>query len=178
MGGVFGARNGVRDTGDRRKRQVCARWPRSACDSGGRSRPWTTWCGSLEEADRHAGQPFAHLAASGAGVTMTDVTTTESYGSSAFTRTGLAVLASSAPARLLLHLVVLVSSAASILQCCGFVDGPELEVKLLVAAAGLQLLASSNLRAVHIPASSIWIDRRRASSLLTLTTGGPRVSSD
>ncbi|XP_048544281.1 LOW QUALITY PROTEIN: uncharacterized protein LOC125523273 [Triticum urartu] len=57
-------------------------------------------------------------------------------------RTGLAVLASSAPARLLLHLAVLVSSAASILQCCGFVDGPELEVKLLAAAAGLQLLAS------------------------------------
>ncbi|XP_037419291.1 uncharacterized protein LOC119284147 [Triticum dicoccoides] len=57
-------------------------------------------------------------------------------------RTGLAVLASSAPARLLLHLAVLVSSAASILQCCGFVDGPELEAKLLAAAAGLQLLAS------------------------------------
>ncbi|KAM3196116.1 hypothetical protein ACQJBY_072004 [Aegilops geniculata] len=57
-------------------------------------------------------------------------------------RTGLAVLASSAPARLLLHLAVLVSSAASILQCCGFVDGPELEVKLLAAAAGIQLLAS------------------------------------
>jgi hypothetical protein len=57
-------------------------------------------------------------------------------------RSGLAVLASSAPARLLLYLAVLVSSAASILQCCGFLDSPELEVKLLAAAAGLQLLAS------------------------------------
>lgn len=57
-------------------------------------------------------------------------------------RSGLAVLASSAPARLLLNLAVLVSSAASILQCCGFLDSPELEVKLLAAAAGLQLLAS------------------------------------
>ncbi|KAF0902374.1 hypothetical protein E2562_016217 [Oryza meyeriana var. granulata] len=57
-------------------------------------------------------------------------------------RSGLAVLASSAPARLLLYLAVLVSSAASILQCCGFLNGPELEVKLLAAAAGLQLLAS------------------------------------
>ncbi|KAI4968016.1 hypothetical protein ZWY2020_006634 [Hordeum vulgare] len=102
-------------------------------------------------------------------------------------RTGLAVLASSAPTRLLLHLVVLVSSAASILQCCGFVDGPELEVKLLAAAAGLQLLASSTPRAVHIPAHvpaclaaasqrgtspllqasrRLDLDRRRASSLL------------
>ncbi|KAK3128265.1 hypothetical protein QOZ80_6BG0459170 [Eleusine coracana subsp. coracana] len=57
-------------------------------------------------------------------------------------RTGLAVLASSAPARLLLHLAVLVSSAAAILQCCGYVDGAEQEVKLLAAAAGLQLLAA------------------------------------
>ncbi|PNT76567.1 uncharacterized protein LOC100821264 [Brachypodium distachyon] len=57
-------------------------------------------------------------------------------------RTGLAVLASSAPARLLLHLAVLVSSAASVLQLCGFLNGPELEVKVLAAAAGLQLLAS------------------------------------
>nr|CAB3466825.1 unnamed protein product [Digitaria exilis] len=57
-------------------------------------------------------------------------------------RTGLAVLASSAPARLLLHLAVLVSSVASILQCCGFVDGAEQEVRLLAAAAGLQLLAA------------------------------------
>uniref|UniRef100_A0ACD5ZP85 Uncharacterized protein n=1 Tax=Avena sativa TaxID=4498 RepID=A0ACD5ZP85_AVESA len=57
-------------------------------------------------------------------------------------RTGLAVLATSAPARLLLHLAVLVSSLTSILQFCGFLDGPELEVKLLAAAAGLQLLAS------------------------------------
>ncbi|KAE8797549.1 hypothetical protein D1007_27317 [Hordeum vulgare] len=99
----------------------------------------------------------------------------------------LAVLASSAPACLLLHLAVLVSSAASILQCCGFVDGPELEVKLLAAAAGLQLLASSTPRAVHIPAHvpaclaaaseratspllqasrRLDLDRRRASSLL------------
>ncbi|KAE8787950.1 hypothetical protein D1007_38094 [Hordeum vulgare] len=102
-------------------------------------------------------------------------------------RTGLAVLASSAPARLLLHLAILVSSAASILQCCGFVDGPELEVKLLAAAAGLQLLASSTPRSVHIPAHvpaclaaasepatspllqasrRLDQDRRRASSLL------------
>ncbi|KAL5224098.1 hypothetical protein ABZP36_010737 [Zizania latifolia] len=57
-------------------------------------------------------------------------------------RSGLAVLASSAPARLLLYLAVLVSSAISILQFCGFLDGPELEVRLLAAAAGLQLLAS------------------------------------
>ncbi|CAN6215305.1 unnamed protein product [Urochloa humidicola] len=57
-------------------------------------------------------------------------------------RTGLAVLASSAPARLLLYLAVLVSSVASILRCCGFVDGAEQEVRLLAAAAGLQLLAA------------------------------------
>lgn len=57
-------------------------------------------------------------------------------------RTGLAVLASSAPARLLLHLSVLVSSAAAILQCCGYLDGAEQEVRLLTAAAGLQLLAA------------------------------------
>ncbi|WVZ82776.1 hypothetical protein U9M48_030003 [Paspalum notatum var. saurae] len=57
-------------------------------------------------------------------------------------RTGLAVLASSAPARLLFHLAVLVSSVASILRCCGFVDGAEQEVRLLAAAAGLQLLAA------------------------------------
>ncbi|KAG8094041.1 hypothetical protein GUJ93_ZPchr0012g19415 [Zizania palustris] len=57
-------------------------------------------------------------------------------------RSGLAVLASSAPARLLLYLAVLVSSAISILQFSGFLDGPELEVRLLAAAAGLQLLAS------------------------------------
>ncbi|KAI4968018.1 hypothetical protein ZWY2020_006636 [Hordeum vulgare] len=62
-------------------------------------------------------------------------------------RTGLAVLASSAPTRLLLHLVVLVSSAASILQCCGFVDGPELEVKLPRRAG---LLLASQLPAAHI----------------------------
>ncbi|KAE8790113.1 hypothetical protein D1007_35628 [Hordeum vulgare] len=68
-----------------------------------------------------------------------------------------------------------------------FVDGPELEVKLLAAAAGLQLLASSTPRAIHIPShvpaclaaaseratSSLLqasrrldLDRRRASSLL------------
>ncbi|KAE8798090.1 putative receptor-like protein kinase [Hordeum vulgare] len=118
-----------------------------------------------EEQIATPGNPFAHLAAYSADTTMTDGTTTESYGSSAFTRTGLAVLASSAPARLLLHLAVLVSSAASILQCCGFVDGPDLEVKLLAAAAGLQLLASSNLRVVHIPATSIWIEGGRAPCL-------------
>ncbi|CAL5045467.1 unnamed protein product [Urochloa decumbens] len=57
-------------------------------------------------------------------------------------RTGLAVLASSAPARLILYLAVLVSSVASILRCCGFVGGAEQEVRLLAAAAGLQLLAA------------------------------------
>jgi hypothetical protein len=57
-------------------------------------------------------------------------------------RTGLAVLASSAPARLLLHLAVLVSSATAILQCCGYLGGTEHEVRLLAAAAGLQLLAA------------------------------------
>ncbi|CAL5036457.1 unnamed protein product [Urochloa decumbens] len=57
-------------------------------------------------------------------------------------RTGLAVLASSAPARLILYLAVLVSSVASILRCCGFVGAAEQEVRLLAAAAGLQLLAA------------------------------------
>lgn len=57
-------------------------------------------------------------------------------------RTGLAVLSSSAPARLILHLTVLVSSTATILRCCGFMDGAEQEAKLLAAAAGLQLLAA------------------------------------
>ncbi|TVU12862.1 hypothetical protein EJB05_46527, partial [Eragrostis curvula] len=58
-------------------------------------------------------------------------------------RTGLAVLATSAPSRLLLHLAVLVSSAAAVLRCCGYLGGDaEQEVTLLAAAAGLQLLAA------------------------------------
>ncbi|KAE8804670.1 Long chain acyl-CoA synthetase 4 [Hordeum vulgare] len=55
--------------------------------------------------------------------------------------------------------------SCSVNKCCGFVDGPDLEVKLLTAAAGLQLLASSNLRIVHIPAASIWIEGGRAPCL-------------
>ncbi|XP_051197891.1 uncharacterized protein [Lolium perenne] len=78
-------------------------------------------------------------------------------------RTGLAVLASSAPARLLLHLAVLVSSGASILQCCGFVDGPDLEAKLLAAAAGLQLLASRGAVQMYLnEAVFCWYQRLHA----------------
>ncbi|KAI5017116.1 hypothetical protein ZWY2020_037494 [Hordeum vulgare] len=55
--------------------------------------------------------------------------------------------------------------SCSVNKCCGFVDGPELEVKLLAAAAGLQELASSNLRIVHVPATSIWIEGGRAPCL-------------
>ncbi|KAI4998967.1 hypothetical protein ZWY2020_054831 [Hordeum vulgare] len=114
MGAMLGASNGARDWTTREGGKD-VQGGRSACDSP-EDEPFmgNLGCGSLEEQIATPGNPFAHLAAYSAGVTMTDVTTTESYGSSAFTRTGLAVLASSAPARLLLHLVVLVSSAASI----------------------------------------------------------------
>ncbi|XP_062234221.1 uncharacterized protein LOC133931371 [Phragmites australis] len=79
-------------------------------------------------------------------------------------RTGLAVLASSAPARLLLHLAVLVSSAASILQCCGFLDGVELEVRLLALAAGLQLLAARAAVQMYLnEAVFCWYQRLHAS---------------
>ncbi|KAF8732720.1 hypothetical protein HU200_015055 [Digitaria exilis] len=79
-------------------------------------------------------------------------------------RTGLAVLASSAPARLLLHLAVLVSSVASILQCCGFVDGAGQEVKLLAAAAGLQLLAARAAVQMYLnEAVFCWYQRLHAS---------------
>ncbi|RLN12113.1 hypothetical protein C2845_PM09G01360 [Panicum miliaceum] len=79
-------------------------------------------------------------------------------------RTGLAVLASSAPARLLLHLAVLVSSVASILQCCGFVDGAEQEVRLLAAAAGLQLLAARPAVQMYLnEAVFCWYQRLHAS---------------
>jgi hypothetical protein len=79
-------------------------------------------------------------------------------------RTGLAVLASSAPARLLLYLAVLVSSVASILQCCGFVDGAEQEVRLLAAAAGLQLLAARPAVQMYLnEAVFCWYQRLHAS---------------
>ncbi|OEL35001.1 hypothetical protein BAE44_0003985 [Dichanthelium oligosanthes] len=79
-------------------------------------------------------------------------------------RTGLAVLASSAPARLLLHLAVLVCSVASILQCCGFVDGAEQEVRLLAAAAGLQLLAARPAVQMYLnEAVFCWYQRLHAS---------------
>jgi len=79
-------------------------------------------------------------------------------------RTGLAVLASSAPARLLLYLAVLVSSVASILKCCGFVDGAEQEVRLLAAAAGLQLLAARPAVQMYLnEAVFCWYQRLHAS---------------
>ncbi|XP_062227920.1 uncharacterized protein LOC133926150 [Phragmites australis] len=79
-------------------------------------------------------------------------------------RTGLAVLASSAPARLLLHLAVLVSSAVSILQCCGFLDDAEREVRLLAAAAGLQLLAARPAVQMYLnEAVFCWYQRLHAS---------------
>ncbi|KAL6861462.1 hypothetical protein ACP4OV_017162 [Aristida adscensionis] len=79
-------------------------------------------------------------------------------------RTGLAVLASSGPARLALHLAVLVSSAASILRCCGFLDGPEQEARLLAAAAGLQLLAARAAVQMYLnEAVFCWYQRLHAS---------------
>ena len=71
-----------------------------------------------------------------------------------------------APARLLLYLAVLVSSVASILQCCGFVDGAELEVRLLAAAAGLQLLATRPAVQMYLnEAVFCWYQRLHASRL-------------
>jgi hypothetical protein len=79
-------------------------------------------------------------------------------------RTGLAVLSSSAPARLLLHLAVLVSSVATILRCCGFVDGAEQEATLLATAAGLQLLAARPAVQMYLnEAVFCWYQRLHAS---------------
>ncbi|KAE8807850.1 putative receptor-like protein kinase [Hordeum vulgare] len=127
-----------------------------------------------EEQIATPGNPFAHHAAYSAGATMTDVTTTESYGSSAFTRTGLAVLASSAPPpppcrpRLLRRL----HPAVLRVRRRPRAEGQAAGRRGRAAAAGLV----KSPRRPH--PRRLDLDRRRASSLLTLTTGGPRVSSD
>lgn len=79
-------------------------------------------------------------------------------------RTALAVLSSSAPARLILHLAVLVSSVATILRCCGFVHSAEQEATLLAAAAGLQLLAARPAVQMYLnEAVFCWYQRLHAS---------------
>ncbi|KAI5018935.1 hypothetical protein ZWY2020_043823 [Hordeum vulgare] len=78
-------------------------------------------------------------------------------------RTGLAVLASSAPARLLLHLAVLVSSAASILQCCGSADA-QLEVKLSAMPGCDSGLVNSPRRPHPAPSACLAAIERHLSS--------------
>uniref|UniRef100_A0A0D9WLB6 Uncharacterized protein n=1 Tax=Leersia perrieri TaxID=77586 RepID=A0A0D9WLB6_9ORYZ len=99
--------------------------------------------GALLVATVMSSSPFAGAVASLAAVPATRFARAFWLGTDQ-PRSGLAVLASSAPARLVLYLSVIVSSAASIVRFCGLglLDAPEMEVRVLAVAAGLQILAS------------------------------------